>query len=145
MRITPEPFVQDIIPLLEECGLPVADVSSVSPVQFFGVRSGGALAAVVGIELYPPVGLLRSLAVTPSFRGRGFARALVRFAESSAVSQGVETLFLLTTTAERFFLALGYKPASRSTAPVAIQATSQFANLCPASSSFLSKHVVAAA
>jgi len=124
--------------------LPVADIASASPVQFFGIRSDGTLAAVVGLELYPPVGLLRSLAVAPPFRGRGFARALVRFAESFAASQGVETLFLLTTTAERFFLALGYLPASRVVAPEAIQATSQFTSFCPDSSAFLSKHVITA-
>lgn len=144
MHIAPEPAAQDVISLLEACALPVADITPASPVQFFGIRSGGTLAAVVGLDLYPPVGLLRSLAVTPSFRGRGFARALVRFAESFAASQGVETLFLLTTTAERFFLALGYTPASRVAAPEAIQATSQFASLCPASSAFLSKHVTTA-
>lgn len=144
MHIAPEPAVQDVISLLAECALPVADISAASSVQFFGIRSGGTLAAVVGLELSPPVGLLRSLAVLPSFRGRGFGRALVSFAESVAASHGVETLFLLTTTAPRFFLALGYVPASRGTAPAAIQATSQFASLCPASSSFLCKHVGAA-
>lgn len=144
MHIAPEPATQDVISLLEACALPVADIASESPVQFFGIRSGGTLAAIVGLELYPPVGLLRSLAVTPSLRGRGFARALVEFAETFAESQGVETLFLLTTTAERFFLALGYLPYSRAAAPKAIQATSQFASLCPASSAFLFKHVTTA-
>lgn len=141
MRIAPEPAVQDVISLLAECALPVEDISASSSVQFFGVRSGGTLAAVVGLELFPPVGLLRSLAVSQSFRGRGFGRALVSFAESVAASHGVETLFLLTTTAAHFFLALGYAPASRGTVPASIQGTSQFATLCPASSSLLCKHV----
>lgn len=144
MHIAPEPAAQDVISLLEACALPFADITSASPVQFFGIRSDGTLMAIVGLELYPPAGLLRSLAVAPSFRGRGLARALVKFAESYAASQGVKTLFLLTTTAERLFLTLGYLPASRVAAPEAIQATSQFASLCPGSAAFLSKHVTTA-
>jgi amino-acid N-acetyltransferase len=141
MNIIPESAIEDILPLLESCALPTTDISASSPVQFFGLRSQSFLVAIVGLELYPPVGLLRSLAVAPSFRGHGFARALVEFAEAFSASHGVNTLFLLTTTAAPFFQALGYAPASRNTAPAAIQATSQFAGLCPASSSFLSKHV----
>lgn len=143
MHIAPEPALGDVVRLLEQCALPVADISPVSPVQFLGARSGSTLAAVVGLELYPPVGLLRSLAVAPSVRGRGIGRALVTSAESFAAARGVRTLFLLTTTAEPFFRALGYRPVSRSAAPAAIQATSQFTDLCPASSSLLSRHVVA--
>jgi amino-acid N-acetyltransferase len=144
MHIAPEPISQELIALLELCELPVADISPTSSVQFFGVRSAGTLVAVVGLELHRPVGLLRSLAVAPSHRGRGVARSLVAFAEAYALSHGANTLFLLTTTAERLFLALGYLPTSRDAAPAPIQATSQFASLCPASSAFLSKHVAAA-
>lgn len=145
MHIAPEPSIQDVVPLLEECGLPVADISPASPVRFFGVRADGKLVAVVGLELFPPAGLLRSLAVAPALRGCGCGRDLVHFAESYAASQGVDTLFLLTTGAERFFLALGYAPASRSAAPAAIRATSQFSSLCPVSSSFMSRQVSAIA
>lgn len=144
MNIAPESPSEELLSLLAQCALPIADISPTSPPQFFGVRSGGALVAVVGLEIHCTFGLLRSLAVLPSFRERGFARSLVSFAESFAVSRGVDTLFLLTTTAERFFLALGYQPAARSAAPEVIQATAQFAGLCPTSSAFLSRHVAAA-
>lgn len=144
MHIAPESPGEELLSLLVACALPVADISPTSPVQFFGIRSGGTLVAVVGLELHGPFALLRSLAVSPPFRERGLARSLVSFAESFAVSRGVNTLFLLTTSAERFFLALGYQPASRTAAPAVIQATAQFASLCPAASAFLSRHVAAA-
>jgi amino-acid N-acetyltransferase len=144
MNIAPESAIEDILPLLERCALPTTDISVGSPVQFFGVRSQTSLVAIVGLELYPPAGLLRSLAVAPSFRGRGLAHALVDFAESFCAWRGVNALFLLTTTAGPFFQALGYTPAARHAAPAVIQATSQFSGLCPASSSFLSKQVAAA-
>lgn len=142
--IEPLHLTDEIIPLLAACALPVADLLPSSPVRFFGIRLQGTLVAVVGLELHPPAALLRSLAVTPAFRGRGHARQLVAFAESFAVEQGVDTLYLLTTTAEAYFLGLGFTPASRSAAPPAIQATSEFSGLCPASSAFLSKQLVIA-
>jgi amino-acid N-acetyltransferase len=142
MNIEPLPSIEEVVPLLAECDLPVEDVTPSSSLHFFGARVGGALVAVVGLELYPPFGLLRSLAVAPTFRGRGLARELVAFTESFSAAQGVESLFLLTTTAEAFFLRLGYAPASRNAAPSAIQATSQFSGLCPSSSAFLSRHLL---
>lgn len=142
-RIEPLLSVAAAIPLLAECGLPVADIPRDSAQPFFAVRLDDALVAVVGLELHQPFGLLRSLAVAPAQRGRGLARDLVAFAESFAAAQGVDTLFLLTTSAAEFFTRLGYAPASRAAAPPAIQATAQFAGLCPASAAFLSKHLAA--
>ena len=43
------------------------------------------------------------------------------------------------------FTALGYRLAAREEAPAAIQATSQFSGLCPATSAFLSRALVAPA
>lgn len=141
MNIEPLSSLDEILPVLTGCNLPVADISVSSPPQFFGFRVAGSVVAVVGLEQFQSVGLLRSLAVSPGHRGRGLARELVRFVESFALSQGVESLFLLTTTAEAFFVALGYSPASRQEAPQAIQATPQFSGLCPSSSAFLSKRL----
>lgn len=133
--------IKEVSTLLAECSLPVSDISATDPLQFFGIREGGALAAAVGLELYPPVGLLRSLAVHSGCRNRGFARELVSFAESFSAARGVTTLYLLTTTADQFFISLGYSAATRGSAPPAIQATTQFSGICPASSAFLSKYL----
>lgn len=141
MHIEPISALEEVKALLAESALPTADISATSPLRLFGIRNGESLVAVVGLELYPPFGLLRSLAVRPGFRQRGFARALVAFAESYAATQGVASLFLLTTTARQFFLGLGYSPAARDQAPSAIKATTQFSSLCPASSAFLAKPI----
>ena len=141
MNIESLSSLDEILPVLTGCNLPVADISISSPPQFFGFRLAGSVVAVVGLEQFQSVGLLRSLAVSPGHRGRGLARELVSFVESFALSQGVESLFLLTTTAEAFFVASGYGPASRQEAPQAIQATPQFSGLCPSSSAFLSKRL----
>lgn len=141
MHIEPISALEEVTALLAESALPTTDITASSPLHFFGIRNRRSLVAVVGLELYPPFCLLRSLAVHPDFRQRGFARALVSFAESYAAAQGVASLFLLTTTARQFFLGLGYSPASRDLAPSAIQATTQFSSLCPAASAFLAKPI----
>ena len=60
-----------------------------------------------------------------------------------AAEQGVETLYLLTTTAAQFFARRGYEAVPRSEAPAAIAATAQFSELCPASSTFMRKVLAA--
>ena len=124
---------------LAACDLPVADIGQSDALHFFAQEIDGKLCGVVGLELYPPFALLRSLAVAPHYRGCGLGRALVAFAEQHAVARGIDTLFLLTTTAAPFFAALGYTNAARSEAPAAIRSTAQFSELCPASSSFMAK------
>ena len=141
-HIEPVSPLSEVLPLLKDCGLPVSDLAPDSPPLFFGVRSGDGLVAVVGLEIFGAVGLLRSLAVAPGHRGRGLGRALAAFVEDFAAGLGVERLFLLTTTAEAFFARLGYGPTPRESAPEAIRATAQFAALCPASSAFMAKRVV---
>ena len=98
---------------------------------------------VVGVEVYGSVGLLRSLAVEPSHRKSGLGVSLVSNAETWAAEQGVETLYLLTTTAAQFFARRGYEAVPRSEAPAAIAATAQFSDLCPASSTFMRKVLTA--
>jgi amino-acid N-acetyltransferase len=141
MNIEPLASLDEILPVLTGCNLPIADIAVSSPPQFFGFRVAGAVVAVVGLEHFQSNGLLRSLAVSPGHRGRGFAKELVSFVESFAVSRGVESLFLLTNTADAFFIKLEYCPISRQEAPHAIQAIPQFLGLCPSSSAFLFKRI----
>jgi amino-acid N-acetyltransferase len=137
MDIEPVCSATDVIALRDECGLPVADIDGGSPVLFFGMRRDGLLQAVIGLELYPPVALLRSLAVRPAARQRGFGGQLVDFAETFARGRGVDALYLLTTTTADYFLQRAYTSVVRSSAPEAIRKTSQFACLCPDSSELL--------
>lgn len=125
--------------LLEQCGLPVADLFEEKAMAFFGCREGGNLVAVVGMETGIDAILLRSLAVATAHRGDGLARRLVAFVEHLAGARGKETLFLLTDSAADFFRALGYTDVPREHAPDWIRAGAQFSELCPDDAAFLSK------
>ena len=137
-KVQPVEFNDEVAALLRASGLP-SDDAGAPQVQLLGCRRSRRLAGVVGLELYGSVGLLRSLAVADSSRGRGLGQALVAHAEKVAARSGVRTLYLLTTTAADFFSRLGYARAPRESAPAAIAATTQFTGVCPASAAFLSK------
>ena len=127
--------------LLESAGLPTADLTDAHCDHFFFAGPAVAPTGLVGLELLGEVALLRSLVVSPEARSAGIGTALVRHAEAHARAQGVRALYLLTTTAEAFFLRRGYAPAPRDSAPSAIRSTREFAGICPASSAFLTKQL----
>ncbi len=66
-----------------------------------------------GLERHGTAGLLRSLAVHETARGRGVGRALVERIAAEALAAGAAELVLLTMGAGRFFLDLGFEPARR--------------------------------
>lgn len=130
-----EPFdLAAVVALLREAGLPHSDVNSAMLAHFLLARRNGSAVGVVGLEPYGPVGLLRSLAVAPSERGLGLGTSLTRAIERHARACEVDTVYLLTTTAERFFGRLGYRAVRREEAPPAIQATAEYRELCASTS-----------
>jgi amino-acid N-acetyltransferase len=133
-----EPAVKQ---LLSESGLPISDITAQHLQHFFGCGSGPELEAVIGLELFGKVALLRSLAVASSRRGTGVGSSLVAHAERHARDQGVQSLCLLTTTAEAFFMRRGYARVPREDAPAAIKTTSEFSGICPTSSAFMVKYL----
>ena len=143
MNVITRPPVSYVRRLLAEAQLPSLDLTDAHMEHFFGCGSVSAPAGVVGLELYDSVALLRSLAVSLKSRGQGCGTALVARAEAFAQSQGVREIYLLTTTAERFFERLGYAQLPREAAPLAIRQTQEFSVLCPASSAFMVKQLPA--
>ena len=125
--------------LLRCCDLPTEDITSAHLDHYWILMDGDQLVGVVGLEILGRTALLRSLAVHPDHRSNGYASGLVDQIEVYARSQEIETLFLLTTTAENFFEARGYTPVVRASVPSAVAATTEFRILCPASAVCLSK------
>ena len=130
---------RQMLALLQRCDLPVSDIGASDALHFYGCYRDGEVDAVVGLEIHNKLALIRSLAVCPSLRTSGLGGALVNYVEAMASKNGVESLFLLTTTANQFFEQLGYEYCERDQAPEAIKATAQFSDLCPASSHFMRK------
>lgn len=123
--------------LLTDAGLPTEDLTPAHFLNFFVARADGIVVGCVGLEAFGQDGLLRSLAVAGSHRGRGMARRLVAEIERLARQLGVTRLFLLTTTARAFFERRGYASLARNDAPPGIRGSREFTAICPASAVLL--------
>lgn len=128
--------------LLTESGLPTGDLIEQDLSLFRVVGTPQATDAVSGLERCGDTALIRSIATSPTLRGRGIAGEMVQELEKLAVSQGLKSLYLLTESAEAYFESKGYSEASRSDVPDAIRASRQFSSLCPDSATVMSKRLV---
>ena len=129
----------EIAALLRAAGLPCDDFAAHLAHFLVARDSAGSVIGAVGAEVLGPDALLRSLVVAPGARGTGLGGRLVDALDQAAAGWGVRRWWLLTTTAEGFFLGRGFKPAPRSSAPPAIGATREFRELCPAVAVCLSR------
>ncbi len=133
--------MEEIRRLLERYGLPTADLDSSQPF-FLVAREGETLLGAAGLESHGTTGLLRSIVVADSRRGRGLGRELVDAIEKTARKKGLQELVLLTETARDFFAKLGYADIARDRAPAAVRESAEFKSLCPQSASCMRKPLV---
>jgi amino-acid N-acetyltransferase len=122
--------------LLIASGLPTAGVSD-ALCTFVVAEAHGDIVGVVGLEVCCDHGLLRSTAVEPSYRDRGLGRALVERIIAEAEARGIHALYLLTTTAERYFPSFGFVATTRDAVPPPIRETVEFTSACPSSATVM--------
>lgn len=126
--------------LLSTAGLPTDDLPDGLD-HFLACGDPADPDGIVGLEIFGPDALLRSLVVGETVRGRGTGKRLIAAAEAFAADHRVSRVFLLTDTAETFFAGLGYTLADRESAPPLVRASRQFSELCPASAAFMMKEL----
>jgi amino-acid N-acetyltransferase len=102
-------------------------------------RDGARVVGTAALELYTDGALLRSVAVDPSQQGRHLGHELTEAALRLARAHGAAAVFLLTTTAERFFPRFGFAPIPRDAVPASVQASIEFTSACPASAIVMRK------
>jgi len=126
-----------IVSLLTHYGLPVADLVPEPPV---GLRllvaedkAEKRLLGCIGLQHFDQLGLVRSFAVSPDRRNQGVGIRLLDELYRHAQLVRIRHFYLLTTTATAYFSSLGYRIVSRDAVPVAIQHSTEFSSLCPAS------------
>jgi amino-acid N-acetyltransferase len=94
-------------------------------------RSSSRPLGVAGLELYGACALLRSVAVDVGARSAGLGSALTRAALAEACAHGVDALYLLTTSAEQFFVKHGFARTERSRVPASVTGSIEFTSVCP--------------
>lgn len=128
--------------LLVENELPVADVDAALLVDFLVAEdANGRIVGSVGLERFGRSALLRSLATARKVRKEGLGTRLLAHAELMARASDVSELWLLTTTAAGFFRRAEYADVERDTASAEVQASAQFAQLCPTSAVCMTKRL----
>lgn len=139
VRAQEGPAVEKVI---AECGLHTEDVAAGILRNTIVARKGPTIIGTVSLEVAGNCGLLRSVAVRERYRRQGVATQLVAAIEKSARQMGLQTLYLLTLTAEKFFTARGFETTERTSAPAGIQGTEEFRRLCPASAVCMKKQIM---
>jgi amino-acid N-acetyltransferase len=122
--------------LLTASGLPLDGVREAFG-TFVVAVSGTDLVGVAGLEVCCDNALLRSVAVHPEWRSHGVGRALVTRVISDAESWGIRALYLLTTTADRYFPTFGFRTITRAEVPADVRETSEFGGACCASATVM--------
>jgi len=130
--------------LLLSSQLPLDGVREALP-TFIVAESGGDIVGVAGLEICCDNALLRSVAVHDAWRSQGLGRALVTRTISEAEARGINALYLLTTSAERYFPTFGFHTVEREAVPDDIRATAEFREACPASATVMCRECAASA
>ena len=122
--------------LLRTNDLPVEGVPHAMD-AFLVAEREGALVGAVGLECYGTDALLRSAVVDASVRGTGLGARLVDGIIAQAEDRGIGTLWLLTTTAERWFPRFGFTVVTRDDVPPTVRASREFQGACPSSATVM--------
>jgi amino-acid N-acetyltransferase len=90
----------------------------------------GAVVGSAELEIYGDSALLRSVAVAPSEQGGGLGQRLVGAALDLARQRAVRRVYLLTETAEEYFVRLGFQPIDRSQVNDLVKRSIEFSEVC---------------
>jgi amino-acid N-acetyltransferase len=133
------PFERDgLKAALTKAKLPTDDIAAPGRL-FWRFEREDMLVGFGGLEIHGRDALLRSVVTLPPLRRRGIGAAIVAALETEALVAGSRTVWLLTTTAAPFFARLGYAVAERDKVPKSMRETQEFASLCPAGATMMTK------
>lgn len=121
-----------VLELLKLEGLPTEDLRN-DKLKIFATSDGDEVIGCIGIERYEQSALLRSLVVSPKHRNLSVASRLVSYLEQWARDMSIIDLYLLTTTADAYFVKRGFSQIAREEVPRALMVSGQFQGLCPQS------------
>ncbi|UCG03808.1 MAG: GNAT family N-acetyltransferase [Candidatus Heimdallarchaeota archaeon] len=127
-----EKDLESVYSLLKLVDLPIDGVAD-NFHNFFVAWERNQLQGCAGVEVYEDVGLIRSVAVHPSFQSHGLGRKLVETIQKFSTEKGLKEIYLLTETAEKFFLKLNYIVIPRNEVNSRVKQSSEFTTVCPES------------
>lgn len=138
-KADPEAYAT-VLALLKAAGLPTEDISK-DLENFWIAKTAGNAIGVIGMDLYAPYGLLRSMTVLPEYRNKGIASRLVDQVEQLAKKLDLSELYLITNTAESYFSKKGFQLIMKAELPASVASSEEMNGLCPASSVIMRKTI----
>ena len=127
--------------ILAEVNLHPIDFKEENVIIFKALKSKH-IAGIVGLEIYHDIGLLRSLAVRPVYRGQKIGKSLIDHLTHHAIRGGLKEIWLLTETAEDYFAKQGFKTVDRTLVSPLIKTCRQYRVLCPDSAIVMLKNLI---
>lgn len=138
-KTSPENFSKVLV-LLSLANLPIRDIDE--NVELFSLEMDSEIIGTAGLEIFGRIGLLRSLSVLESQKGKGYGLLIVQKLESYVKTKNIKALYLLTSTAKDFFeTKCKYELIERINVPIEIQNSQQFASICPSSAVIMKKDI----
>ena len=131
---------ETVVALLTAAGLPTEDLRK-DLHHFWIADASGTAIGVIGMDLYAPYGLLRSMTVLPEYRNKGIASRLVDQVEQLAKKLDLSELYLITNTAESYFSKKGFQLITKADLPPDVASTEEMNGLCPTSAVIMRKAI----
>jgi amino-acid N-acetyltransferase len=130
---------QKAIDLLSENDLPVSDLTEEK--RLFALLQNDEVVGTGGLEFSGDCALLRSLSVKRDLQKKGLGKSICSQLEAISKQEGIDWVYLLTTTAKDFFSRQGYESIERADVPESIKNTSEFSSVCPSSATVMKKYL----
>ncbi len=112
---------------------------------FVVAEDRGSITGAIGLEKFGSAALLRSAVVSADNRGSGIGSRLVEQMLERAEEEGIDELYLLTTSAEKYFPRFGFTRTTRTAVPDSVKASAEFQGACPDTAIVMTRRIGAAA
>lgn len=129
---------EDVMRLLERNHLPLDGLRDHLATTLVA-RHNGEIVGSAALEVYAGGTLLRSVAVASQMRGHGLGHQLTDAAIRLAQDLRAPAIYLLTTTAERYFPRFGFERVTRADVPATVLVSLEFTSACPSSAAVMRK------
>lgn len=109
--------------------------------HFFILDEAGKIVGSIGMEVFGTRALLRSLAVIPEHRNKGWGKKLVDQILEYSVHQHIKEAYLLTETAADYMTGWGFEVVGRDEVHEGVKDSIEFKSCCPQSAICMRKYL----
>ena len=125
-------YLTEIKKILRSHNLPNDDIDDHID-NFIVAKINGSVIGVIGVQFFNKLALLRSFGVINNYQHSGIGTILYNEMLKKMKNQLISEVFLLTISAESYFLKKGFNRIHRNIVPQKIKKSHEFKYACPSS------------